>query len=259
MVQKFAPLVKRQIEYYQQQIAYYGPDHPRYRKAKIDLYRDLVRDFSELLDHLNAEEGTNLKPDWAERRAIHAAPASPVMHSSAAAPQAPHLAAIPPIKDDLADLPPELLAELSGGAKAETDPLIQIINKRGGTASLDDILIDLYRTYNEIGKRTVIGNRLYRLARRELCWPVPGRKGVYTTTKPAGAANAADDDDTSGNDEGSDAATSEPSIETGTAGLPAARPNQAATVGSSPTVSTLMRRKLMSETSVSAHRLPFAK
>jgi hypothetical protein len=258
MVQKFAPLVKRQIEYYQQQIAYYGPDHPRYRKSKIDLYRDLVRDFGQLLDHLNAEEGTNLKPDWSERRAAHMPPATPIAHSSPPVtsptpPLAPPSGAKP--KDDLADLPLELLAELSGGAKAETDPLIQIINKRGGTASLDDILIDLYRAYNEIGKRTVIGNKLYRLARRELCWPVPGRKGIYTTTKPAAAVGISNDD-TSEDDEGPGAATSGPSNEMGAAGSPVG-PIKSAPTSSIPFASTPLRRKLMSETSTLASRLPF--
>jgi hypothetical protein len=84
---------------------------------------------------------------------------------------------------NLADLPPELLTELSIGAMSGADPLIQIINKRGGTASLDQILIDLFRTYHQISKRTVVANRLYRLARRGLCRPLPGRKGIYTTER----------------------------------------------------------------------------
>lgn len=87
-----------------------------------------------------------------------------------------------PFQDDLSDLPPELLDQLSVGAKA--DQLVQIINKRGGTASLDEILIDLWRVHKKIGKRAVICNRLYRLGRRDLVWAVPSKKGVYTTTKP---------------------------------------------------------------------------
>ena len=83
--------------------------------------------------------------------------------------------------DDLSDLPPELLKELSESFKGETDPLIRIINDRGGTASLDEILVDLFRRYREIGKRPIISNKLYRFSKRGLCAPVPGKKGFYTT------------------------------------------------------------------------------
>jgi hypothetical protein len=258
MVDKFAPLVKRQIEYWQQQIEYYPPGHPRHRPQKAAVYRDLVRDFSKLLDHLNAEEGTDLQPEAptpTPRRAMRGAPGfeHTVRHDPAPAPPpAPKVA--PQRIDELADLPPELLAELSGGARAETDPLVQIINSRGGTATLDEILIDLWRNFKEIGKRTQIGNKLYRLGRRELVWSVPGKKGVYTTTKPPAAVSIAvttvlSDNDTSESDEGPDAATSGPSIETGAAGSPVG-PTKSAPKGPIPFASTPIRRKLLSESSI---------
>ena len=87
-----------------------------------------------------------------------------------------------PPKDDLSDLPPELLAELSERVKSETDPIIKIINDRGGTATLDEILIDLYRKHGELAKRTITNNKLNRLSRRSMVWSVPGKKGVYSTT-----------------------------------------------------------------------------
>jgi hypothetical protein len=83
--------------------------------------------------------------------------------------------------DDLSDLPAELLKELSESFKGETNPIIKIINCRGGTASLDEILVDLYRRFGEIGRRQIIANKLYRLTQRNLCRAVPGRKGIYTT------------------------------------------------------------------------------
>lgn len=138
-------------------------------------------------------------------------------------------------KDDLADLPPELLAELSGGAKGESDPLIQIINKHGGTASLDQILINLYRDYGEVGKRTLVGNKLYRLGRRKLVWSVPGRKGIYTTTKPAGAAASSEEDG-----DGSDVSESEPSARAPTSSSPTSK----------------VRRDLFASTAIPSNRLP---
>jgi hypothetical protein len=46
-------------------------------------------------------------------------------------------------RDDLSDLPPQLLKELTKEARPEAaHPLIEIIDGRGGTAALDEILID---------------------------------------------------------------------------------------------------------------------
>ncbi|QBR71697.1 hypothetical protein CU048_10865 [Beijerinckiaceae bacterium] len=85
-------------------------------------------------------------------------------------------------EDDLSDLPDELLAQLSDRAKkGQTDQLVLIINDRGGTATLDEILIDLFRKYKEIGARNIISNRLYRLNKQGLIRSIEGKKGIYTT------------------------------------------------------------------------------
>jgi hypothetical protein len=217
MVAKFGPLVKRQIEYWLWQESYFPSNHPRYRPEKAARYRKLVEDFLPLLDHLNAEEGTDLAPEPRQPRVRSAMRPAPDFQRQATEPApttAPTRPTAPPVKSDLADLPAELLLELSGGALAEVDPLIKIINDRGGTATLDEILIDLYRKYGEIGKRTLIGNKLYRLGRRELVWSLPGRKGIYTTNKPVDVATDSGPPPSSENDEGSDAGTSEPSSNT---------------------------------------------
>jgi hypothetical protein len=87
---------------------------------------------------------------------------------------------------DLSDLPPELLEELSEQARREVGhQLIEIIDGRGGTATLDEILIDLYRKYKKVGKRANVAKRLLFLSRRGLCGLVPGASGYYTTAKPA--------------------------------------------------------------------------
>jgi hypothetical protein len=86
---------------------------------------------------------------------------------------------------DLLRLPLELLKELSEEARQKGGyPLIEIIDARGGTATLDEILIDLYRKYKKIGKRASIAKRLLFLSRRGLCWLVPGTNSYYTTIKP---------------------------------------------------------------------------
>ena len=162
MLEKFIALVKSQIAHYEGQIKRYPQDHPGYRPNQTAKYERFARDHRELLEYLEQQKAR-------ETFAGVVAPSSPE-------------------SDDLAGLPPELLAELSTSTtKAQSDVLVQIINDRGGTATLDQILIDLYKKHGEIGKRVLVQNRLYRLYKRGYLWPMPGRKGVYTTTQPSGA------------------------------------------------------------------------
>jgi hypothetical protein len=266
MLQKFAPLVKRQLEYWQRQIDQYGPDHPRYRPAKTERYRHLVDNFTELLDFLNQTEGTDLRVETARpiRPSPEASKHGRARQQSTPAPipapaPAPALAPAPApqrLPDELSGLPPELLEQLSEGAKAQIDPIIKTINDRGGTSTLDQILIDLYRATGEVPKRTIIQNKIFRLSKREMCWSLPGKKGVYTTQKPDGASDEPVHQEQPKKDESPPAATDGPSKkDMGVAGLPGG-PIKASEVGPTPTTSTVLHhRKLMSETSPSGHLL----
>ena len=84
--------------------------------------------------------------------------------------------------DDLANLPPEMLAQLglNDSDYLELD-IVRIITGFGGIASLDKILISLYREKNEIFERTGLNAKLYRMIKKGLIYGVPGRKGVYST------------------------------------------------------------------------------
>ncbi len=90
--------------------------------------------------------------------------------------------ALPPDLGNVYDLPPDLLEELSI-AKADQldDQLVTVINAYGGEASLDQVLVGLYRKFKVSQKRRFIQNKLYRM---EMIWSVDGKKGIYTTTKP---------------------------------------------------------------------------
>ena len=83
--------------------------------------------------------------------------------------------------EDVADLPEELRSELSvsDGDKLEFD-IIQILEDNGGVASLDRLLVELYKKTNEIYQRTWLNNRLYRMAQKDMLFSVPSRKGVYS-------------------------------------------------------------------------------
>ena len=90
--------------------------------------------------------------------------------------------ALPPDLGNIYDLPPELLEELSIAKTDELeDQIVTVVNAYGGTASLDQILVGLFRKFQIAQKRRFIQNKLYRM---EMVWSVDGRKGVYTTTKP---------------------------------------------------------------------------
>lgn len=251
MLQKFAPLVKRQLEYWQRQVDQYGPDHPRYRPAKAEKYKHLVDEFTELFNHLNRVEGTDLRIELRQTRT------SPDILAAkrVTPPELPVAPPVPPVAtpasnelDEFADLPPELLAELSEGAKAQVDPVIKAINDRGGTSTLDQILIDLYRATKEVHKRTIVQNKLFRLSKRDMCWSVPGKKGVYTTQKPEAVVAEPGVKEQPNKEEGPPAATDGPSkSNVGVAGLPGG-PIKASEVGPTPTTSTVIHRQMLSGT-----------
>jgi hypothetical protein len=44
-------------------------------------------------------------------------------------------------------------------------------------------LLHLYRKYGQLGKRTFISNKLYRLSKRGLIWVLAGKKGIYFTNR----------------------------------------------------------------------------
>ncbi len=244
MVAKFIGIVKQQLEYWKYQVAYFGPDHPRYRPAKIAKYEYLIRDFTELLAYLETQSAQEpvdnyRPPNLVERFQSDVVRPKTKLATIFAAPPPEAMSAVP---DDLADLPPELLNELSESIKGEIDPLIAIINGRGGTATLDEILIDLWRKYKELGKRPIISNKLYRLSKRGLCWPLPGKKGVYTTTRPNVSG---DDTSSSESDDGSDTGMSEP---------PSNKPETSAKP--TRTASSKARRDLFASTAISSARVP---
>ncbi len=90
--------------------------------------------------------------------------------------------AIPPELGNINDIPQELRDELLVGKTDEIeDQIVTVINAYGGEASLDQILVGLFRKFQVVQKRKFLMNKLYRMS---MIWSVHGRKGVYTITKP---------------------------------------------------------------------------
>jgi hypothetical protein len=184
MVKKSTKIATQHIKYGRDQVAEHTPGHRRYRSSEIARYERLIRELSELLLYLKRHDG-RARPaslGWSQNRQESESVAS-------AACNATHSPALKLTTQqdryDLSDLPPELLEELSDEARREVGhQLIEIIDGRGGTATLDEILIDLYRKYKKVGKRANVAKRLLFLSRRGLCGLVPGANGYYTTAQP---------------------------------------------------------------------------
>jgi hypothetical protein len=86
-------------------------------------------------------------------------------------------------ESDLEGLPPELMAELrfSDSQKLEIK-LRQLIQANGGTASLDILLVDLYKSTGIILKRANLNVRLYNMTRNGTIFCV-GKRGIYSSTE----------------------------------------------------------------------------
>lgn len=84
--------------------------------------------------------------------------------------------------DELEGLPKELLQELSEGAvpdKIEA-AILAAIRGRDGIASLDQILVAVYRQTGELVKRNTLTSKLYRMAQKQTIYSVPEKKGAYS-------------------------------------------------------------------------------
>ncbi len=84
--------------------------------------------------------------------------------------------------DDLSDLPPELLAELSvSQVDALERQVLSVIESCGGEADLDQILIGLYRRFQVVQKRRFLQNKLWRMVRKNQVQKTKSARGVFRT------------------------------------------------------------------------------
>jgi hypothetical protein len=85
-------------------------------------------------------------------------------------------------QEEIKDLPPELLSQLSLTESDKKEFLIaEIIDDLGGATSLDKILIAIFRRTNEVEKRVRLNARLYRMVNKGMIFAHPSRKGIYST------------------------------------------------------------------------------
>lgn len=83
--------------------------------------------------------------------------------------------------DDLADLPPALLAQLSDRrTDALEEQILSVVEAAPGGIELNRLLIELYRRYGGVHERKALNNKAYRMVRKGLMRQAVGRRGVYS-------------------------------------------------------------------------------
>ena len=81
---------------------------------------------------------------------------------------------------DLEGLPQELINQLALSDSDKTEFLIiECVEDLGGIASLDQILICLYKKTNEIHERSKLNAKVYRAIQKNLLKSVEGKKAIY--------------------------------------------------------------------------------
>jgi hypothetical protein len=79
--------------------------------------------------------------------------------------------------EEIDGLPKELLEELSISESDKTEfNISSVITELGGVASLDRLLVALFRQSGEITKRAPLNQRLYRMVQKEMIYSV-GEEG----------------------------------------------------------------------------------
>ena len=87
-------------------------------------------------------------------------------------------------------LPPEVVAELSITDSDRLDFLLQdIIEQNSGAASLDRIIVDLYKQTEEVHTRSSVNARLYRMMQKGKIDRDKASKGVYLSAGKNGGSS----------------------------------------------------------------------
>ncbi len=150
--------VKSQIEFQQRQAARFAsePRRSRLHLDSVERFKSLLADLEHLMNRINENpELLSVHSDVAPRLGLS--------------------------WEEIHGLPQELLEELSISESDKTEFNISaLITELGGVASLDRLLVALFRQSGEITKRAALNQRLYRMVQKELIYSVPGKKGVYS-------------------------------------------------------------------------------
>jgi hypothetical protein len=99
-------------------------------------------------------------------------------------------APIPRALGDISDLPEELIRELSIQKTDELDDqILTVMRACDGEAGLDQVLVGLYRKFKVVQTRRFLQNKLYRMAKKELIYQIPGQRAAYSLDPQSGSGD----------------------------------------------------------------------
>jgi hypothetical protein len=183
-LEKYLPFVNDQAAYHEKQVAIFAANGNQFKKGKHEHSAQQYRALAAAMLETIAEE-TSLLP----RSLPNPTDSIPQLIPTALLrPKQLRLSLGP---DDIRGLPQDLLDELSVSGDIVEFTIMEIIREMGGVASLDQLLVGLFRRTQEIHKRQNLTTRLYRMGQKNMVYNVPGKKGVYSleqlTEEQAGA------------------------------------------------------------------------
>ncbi len=158
-IESHIEFVKGQIEFQQRQVARFEsePRRSRLHLDAVERFKSLLADLEHVMSRINENP---------ELLSVRIAAVEQRLSLS---------------WEEIHDLPPELLEELSISESDKTEfNIISLVTELGGVASLDRLLVALFHQSGEITKRAALNQRLYRMVQKELIFSVPGKKGVYS-------------------------------------------------------------------------------
>lgn len=152
------------IQYVNDQLAFYSAKLADPKTRNTSFFQHHLEKFKSILHYLeqvNAFQGNNSETPKQQRSSDY----------------------ISITPDDIEGLPEDLVAELGLTESDHTEfEIVNIINKHGGTMSLDHLIIALYKQSKTIHRRKILTAKLYRMVNKGLIFNVPDKRGVYSTT-----------------------------------------------------------------------------
>jgi hypothetical protein len=160
MLEKYLPFVKDQCAFHKRMAENFGPESKHPNPGRSEKHAETSAKFAELAAAI--EEAVK------------------ALAQNTNKPLKPHQLSLS--FDEIQGLPDELLQELSISDGDRIDyTILRIIEDAGGMASLDRILVGLYKETGEVMKRVTLTSRAYRMTQKGILHSVPNKKGVYST------------------------------------------------------------------------------
>lgn len=149
--------VKSQIDHHRKSIIYH---EKRGDQPKVNRHRGILKRFEELLPKIEQMVGIVPEPQF-EVREIKVGSRI----------------------GNIDELPEAIRAQLVSFQMDELEAqILDLLNDNlDRVATIDEILVGLWRAHGVAHQRDQLANKIYRMTRKEQLYSVPGKKGVYST------------------------------------------------------------------------------